>query len=233
VLADPDRFVWGFTVMKWTDGKHHGYYARWPKKLGFNAWMTDCEIAHAVADKPEGPFRTTGTVIESRHAEGWDVVNAHNPAVCVAEGKVCLYYISNLAWFSSKDSKAWAPAAQPVFMKKRRWPARLRAPHARRQSKSGFAAIKPWAPLLRAGAVGVAVTGPADVLPQAAVGELAVDLPQLTGAAVAHDGVIFAVAHHGAALVLDVSADGLVAVHATGEGSEAEGKNAAGGDTAP
>lgn len=54
-----------------------------------------CEIAHAVADKPEGPFRTTGTVIENRHLDGWDIVNAHNPSVCVAEGKIHLYYISN------------------------------------------------------------------------------------------------------------------------------------------
>jgi len=29
-LADPDYFVWGFTVMEWSDGKYHGYYARWP-----------------------------------------------------------------------------------------------------------------------------------------------------------------------------------------------------------
>lgn len=95
VLVDPGYRIWGFSVMKWKDGKYHGYYSRWPESRGHAGWMTHCEIAHAVADKPEGPFKTTGTVLASRNASGWDRVNAHNPAVCVAGGKICLYYISD------------------------------------------------------------------------------------------------------------------------------------------
>lgn len=95
VLADPDYFIWGLTTLRWKDGKIHGYYARWPREYGFGGWLTHCEIAHAEADQPQGPFRTTGTVIASRHLDGWDRVNAHNPSVCVADGKIFLYYISN------------------------------------------------------------------------------------------------------------------------------------------
>ncbi|MDT8390073.1 MAG: glycoside hydrolase family protein [Lentisphaeria bacterium] len=95
VLVDPDYYVWGMTTMRWKDGKIHGFYSRWPKSKGFKGWMTHCEIAHAVADRPEGPFKTTGTVIESRHLDGWDIVTAHNPSVCVANGKIHLYYVSN------------------------------------------------------------------------------------------------------------------------------------------
>lgn len=95
VLADPDWYCWGLTTFRWNDGKIHGYYARWPKNRGFASWLTHCEIAHAVAENPEGPFKTTGTVIKSRHLEGWDIVTAHNPTVCVAEDKIHLYYISN------------------------------------------------------------------------------------------------------------------------------------------
>lgn len=95
VLADPDYYIWGLTALRWKDGTIHAYYARWPKSRGFAGWMTHCEIAHAVSNRPEGPFKTTGTVIESRHLAGWDIVNAHNPSVCVAEGKIYLYYISN------------------------------------------------------------------------------------------------------------------------------------------
>lgn len=95
VLVDPDYRIWGLSVMKWKDGKYHGYYARWPESRGHSAWRTHCEIVHAVAAKPEGPFKTIGTVLSSRNIHGWDVVNAHNPAVCVADGKICLYYISN------------------------------------------------------------------------------------------------------------------------------------------
>ncbi|MGS2722630.1 glycoside hydrolase family protein [Porticoccus sp. GXU_MW_L64] len=95
VLVDKDYYVWGLTAFRWNDGKVHAYYSRWPRATGFNGWMTHCEIAHAVADSPAGPFATTGTVIESRHLEGWDIVNAHNPAVTVVDGKIHLYYISN------------------------------------------------------------------------------------------------------------------------------------------
>lgn len=95
VLADPDYRIWGVNVIRWTDGKYHAFYARWKEHYGFHGWIRFSEIAHAVSDHPEGPFFTTGTVIENRHADGWDMVNAHNPAVCVAEGKILLYYIAN------------------------------------------------------------------------------------------------------------------------------------------
>lgn len=94
-LVDPDYLVWGMSVIRWTDGKYHGYYSRWPRNTKHNGWLTHCEIAHAVADRPEGPFRPTGAVIASRNPGGWDLVNAHNPYVCVADGKICLYYISD------------------------------------------------------------------------------------------------------------------------------------------
>lgn len=95
LLADPDYFVWGLTAMRWSDGKIHAYYARWPKRIGFSGWRTHSEIAHAVADSPAGPFRTTGVVVSSRNPQGWDSINAHNPSVCVADGKIYLYYVGN------------------------------------------------------------------------------------------------------------------------------------------
>jgi hypothetical protein len=87
--------VWGTSVIRWTDGSYHAYYARWPVATGHNGWLTHCEIAHAVSDKPEGPFVYQRTVIASRNPGDWDVHNAHNPYAIVAEGKVCLYYITN------------------------------------------------------------------------------------------------------------------------------------------
>jgi len=119
VLADPDYFCWGMSVLKWTDGKYHGYYARWPKKTGPGGWMTDCEIAHAISDKPEGPFKTVGVVIESRNANGWDIVNAHNPSICVENGKIHLYYISARLRDDFKVSKKH-PYPTDKWMKKNR-----------------------------------------------------------------------------------------------------------------
>ncbi|MBJ6369596.1 glycoside hydrolase family protein [Snuella sedimenti] len=55
ILVDPGYRIWGLTVIKWGE-KYHGYYSRWPERLGHNAWLTDCEIVHAVSDYSEGPF---------------------------------------------------------------------------------------------------------------------------------------------------------------------------------
>jgi hypothetical protein len=87
--------TWCNSVIRWTDGSYHAYYARWPVATGHNGWLTHCEIAHGVSDKPEGPFVYQRTVIASRNPGDWDVMNAHNPCAIVAEGKVCLYYITN------------------------------------------------------------------------------------------------------------------------------------------
>ena len=94
VLVEPGYFVWGTSVIKW-GGKYHAYYARWKKKYLFRGWMTNCEIAHAVSSQPEGPYEFVNVVLNSKNDSGWDVNNAHNPYAIVADGKVCLYYISN------------------------------------------------------------------------------------------------------------------------------------------
>lgn len=119
VLVNPDYFIWGLTALRWKDGKIHAYYARWPKSKGFAGWMTHCEIAHAVADRPEGPFKTTGVVIESRHLDGWDIVSAFNPSVCVAEGRIHLYYVSNNVRGEFKRTKE-SPFPSDNWLKKNR-----------------------------------------------------------------------------------------------------------------
>jgi hypothetical protein len=95
IIADEEYFVWGLTAMRWSDGKIHAYYSRWPKRIGFRGWQTHSEIVHAVADSPAGPFQTTGVVLSSRNPEGWDSINAHNPSVCVADGRIYLFYVGN------------------------------------------------------------------------------------------------------------------------------------------
>lgn len=95
VLSDEDYFVWCVTAMRWTDGKIHAYYSRWPKRYAWRGWRTHSEIAHAVADSPEGPFRTTGTVLSCRNPDRWDALNAHTPSVCVVGGKIHVYFVAN------------------------------------------------------------------------------------------------------------------------------------------
>ncbi len=94
-LTDENYFVWCVTALRWTDGKIHAFYSRWPKKYAWRGWRTRSEIAHAVADSPEGPFRTTGTVISCRNPGGWSGINAHTPSVRVINGKIYIYFVAN------------------------------------------------------------------------------------------------------------------------------------------
>lgn len=94
VLVEPGYFVWGLSVVKYK-GKYHAYYSRWKKSYQIKAWMTNCEIAHAVSATPEGPFEFVNVVLESRKSSGWDINNSHNPYALVVNDKICLYYIAN------------------------------------------------------------------------------------------------------------------------------------------
>jgi hypothetical protein len=94
ILVEPGYYVWGLSVVEW-QGKYHAYYSRWKKEYEHKGWMTNCEIAHAVSDTPEGPFIFENVVLKDHKIGGWDINNSHNPYAIVAEGKICLYYIAN------------------------------------------------------------------------------------------------------------------------------------------
>ncbi|SIQ97984.1 glycoside hydrolase family protein [Maribacter ulvicola] len=112
VFQDPSYFIWGGSVVEGKDGKYHMLYARWPKTLGFSAWVTDSEIAHAVADKVEGPYETSGTVLKRRNHLFWDGMATHNPTVIEKDGKYYLYYMGttgpeNIKRPTSTQHKSW------------------------------------------------------------------------------------------------------------------------------
>ena len=94
VLSEDGYYVWGLSVVKWK-GEYHAYYSRWKKEYKFEGWLTNCEIAHAVSSKPEGPFEFVNVVLHDKNTSGWDVNNSVNPYAIIANGKICLYYISN------------------------------------------------------------------------------------------------------------------------------------------
>lgn len=94
-FADPDYYIWCGSVTLGDDRKYHMYYSRWPRKLGFNAWVTHSEIAHAVADSPQGPFKHAGVVLPRRGREYWDGLNTHNPTILRSGDRYYLYYMGN------------------------------------------------------------------------------------------------------------------------------------------
>ncbi|HLR32463.1 MAG TPA: glycoside hydrolase family protein, partial [Fodinibius sp.] len=93
IFRDPDYYNWGSSIIKGSEGKYHLFYSRWPRGLGFSVWLTHSEIAHAVAESPEGPYQYVETVLEGRGGDHWDAITAHNPKIKYFEGKYYLYYI--------------------------------------------------------------------------------------------------------------------------------------------
>ncbi|HSI83555.1 MAG: glycoside hydrolase family protein [Candidatus Methylacidiphilales bacterium] len=96
-FEDPEYFIWCGTAVRGDDGRCHMYYSRWPRRLGFHAWVSHSEVAYAVADSPFGPWRHAGLALPARSGQYWDGDCTHNPTVLRAEedGRYYLYYMGN------------------------------------------------------------------------------------------------------------------------------------------
>lgn len=98
--ADPALFVhdtlyynWCNCIIRDDEGTYHLFYSRWPKSIGFYAWLTHSEIAHATAKSPEGPYTAGKTVMKGRKGH-WDGISVHNVKVCRFDGRYYMYYSS-------------------------------------------------------------------------------------------------------------------------------------------
>lgn len=109
IFYSKDYYTWCSSVIKDDDGKFHMFYSRWPHGKhaldddslnyifdGFQGWLKYSEIAYAVADKAEGPYRYVKTILSgSRDAKRWDRFTMHNPQIRKFGDFYYLYYISN------------------------------------------------------------------------------------------------------------------------------------------
>lgn len=85
-------YNWGASIIKGDDGKYHLFYSRWQNS--FYAWLTHSEVAHAVSDSPNGPWKYKETVLKGRGKGHWDAITAHNPKIKKFGDKYYLYYIA-------------------------------------------------------------------------------------------------------------------------------------------
>jgi len=95
VIEEPDFTIWGASPIL-ADGKVHLFAARWPEANVDPAWRKSSEIAHYVADKPEGPFRFRSVIVTGTGRTGqWDAFAPHNPEIQRFGDTFALCYIAN------------------------------------------------------------------------------------------------------------------------------------------
>lgn len=94
ILELEGYYVWCNTPIQDELGKTHVFYSRWPEKRGMGGWLNACEIAHAVAENPAGPYETVDVVLAPRPGH-WDSTTCHNPHIQKADDQYCLFYLGN------------------------------------------------------------------------------------------------------------------------------------------
>ncbi len=103
VLNDPNRFVWGGSVVKGDDGKYHMLYSTWECGDSIpqftTSWLLHSKIAYAVSDFPDRDFKFQKIVLAGRLLSGdslaWDAQSVHNPHLKKFNNTYYLYYIGS------------------------------------------------------------------------------------------------------------------------------------------
>ncbi|MBD0349739.1 MAG: glycoside hydrolase family protein [Flavisolibacter sp.] len=87
-------YVWCSSPIEGPDGKTHVFFSRWDSKKGMGGWINGSEIAHAVAEKPEGPYQVLEIVFAPRPGF-FDATTCHNPLIKKIDNQYCLFYMGN------------------------------------------------------------------------------------------------------------------------------------------
>lgn len=108
VLQDSAWHIWCGSMIRGYDGKYHLYYSRWPRSTRHEAWITHSQIAYAVADRPEGPYRFVNVPLPELDGPVWDASVTHNPYILKHDGKYYLYYIGSYGDSTTRNCGAYS-----------------------------------------------------------------------------------------------------------------------------
>ncbi|MBB6428309.1 glycoside hydrolase family protein [Algisphaera agarilytica] len=103
-FQNEDYYIWGASVVR-HENTFYMLYARWPRKMGHDAWVTHSELAYATADDQLGPYTHGDVVMPERGNPYWDGLCTHNPTVHAFEGRYYLYYMGTRG--TSKPREYW------------------------------------------------------------------------------------------------------------------------------
>jgi len=91
----PEHMIWCNGAVRGEDGLYHMFFSRWLAKRGHHAWVTDSEVAHAVARDVLGPYEFSDVALPARGFPYWDGDVTHNPHILKEGGLYYLYYTGN------------------------------------------------------------------------------------------------------------------------------------------
>ena len=103
--------IWGSSPIRDEEGKVHLFAARWPHVSKHEGWTSESEIAHYMADSPEGPFKFIDVVLKGTQHDTWDKYAPHNPTIHKVDDNYVLLYIAN-----SDYHKPFHPSNQKIGM---------------------------------------------------------------------------------------------------------------------
>lgn len=109
--------IWCGSMVKGYDNRYHLYYSRWPRHTGHQSWISHSEVAYAVADKPEGPYRFVNIPLLKTTAPIWDGATTHNPYIITHNNKYYLYYVGTKG--VPVDDDTIIPASASEWWKRR------------------------------------------------------------------------------------------------------------------
>ena len=95
IFMTNDYYTWCSSVIKGEDGMYHMFYSRWSQGKrtatddsmnyifdGFKGWCKYSEIAYAVSDKIDGPYKYVSTILKGDgDPKHWDRFTMHNPQI--------------------------------------------------------------------------------------------------------------------------------------------------------
>jgi len=109
-IADENYTIWGSSPILGDDGKIHVFCARWPEYNVDPGWRRSCEIAHYVADQPEGPYSFVDVAVKGSGKDGdWDKFAPHNPEIKKIGDYYAIVFIAN-----DNPEKGFHPANQKI-----------------------------------------------------------------------------------------------------------------------
>lgn len=109
-ISDENYTIWGSSPIMGDDGKVHVFCARWPELNVDPGWRRSCEVAHYIADKPEGPYTFSEVAVKGTGNDGdWDKFSPHNPEIKKIGDYYAIVFIAN-----DNPERGFHPANQKI-----------------------------------------------------------------------------------------------------------------------